>query len=87
MASGLIAVTGATGGVGGRVAERLAARGIPQRLIVRDSARAPKLDGAEVREATGYEARDEMRRALDGVHTLFLVPAHESEDRVAVHAG
>jgi uncharacterized protein YbjT (DUF2867 family) len=39
-----------------------------------------------VREAAGYEAGEQMRRALDGVDTLFLVPAHEAERRVEVHA-
>jgi uncharacterized protein YbjT (DUF2867 family) len=39
--SELIAVTGATGQVGGRVARRLSDRGIVQRLVVRDPARAP----------------------------------------------
>jgi NAD(P)H dehydrogenase (quinone) len=84
--SGLIGVTGATGGVGGRVARRLADRGVRQRLVVRDESRAPQLGGAEVRVASGYAARDEMRSALEGVGTLFLIPAHETRDRVAEHA-
>jgi NAD(P)H dehydrogenase (quinone) len=83
--SGIIAVTGATGGVGGRVARRLAERGVAQRLVVRDPSRAPALAGAEVRQASGYENGEEMRRALEGADTLFLVPAHEHPDRVAVH--
>ena len=37
------ALTGATGAVGGRVAARLAGRGSPVRLIVRDPGRAPRL--------------------------------------------
>jgi len=40
-----LAVTGATGALGGRVVRALADLGIPQRLIVRDAGRAPKLDG------------------------------------------
>jgi NAD(P)H dehydrogenase (quinone) len=83
---GLVGVTAATGGVGGRVARRLDERGVAQRLVVRDESRAPELPGAEVRVASGYEAGDEMRRALDGVETLFLIPAHETRDRVSVHA-
>jgi len=39
----LIAVTGATGELGGRVAARLAKLGIAQRLVVRDPKRAPRL--------------------------------------------
>src|SRR5215213_7050237 len=81
---GLIAVTGATGGLGGRVARRLAGRGVGQRLVVRDAARAPELDGAEVAEAT-YGDGEAMRRALDGVATLLLVSASEAADRVRLH--
>jgi NAD(P)H dehydrogenase (quinone) len=81
----LIAVTGATGEVGGRVARRLADRGVSQRLLVRDASRAPALAGAEVREFPGYHAGEELRAALQDVHTLFLVPAAEAPDRVEQH--
>jgi NAD(P)H dehydrogenase (quinone) len=80
-----IGVTGASGEVGRRVAARLAERGARQRLIVRDPSRAPAIEGAEVRQASSYGARDEMRAALEGVGTLFLVPAAESADRVDQH--
>jgi hypothetical protein len=40
---------------------------------------------AEVRVASGYAATDEMRAALDGVHTVFLIPARESANRLAEH--
>jgi NAD(P)H dehydrogenase (quinone) len=83
--SDLIAVTGPTGVVGGRVARRLAHLGVALRLVVRDPARAPELPGAEVRVSSAYGAGEEMRAALAGVATLFLVPAHESADRVAQH--
>jgi uncharacterized protein YbjT (DUF2867 family) len=73
----VIAVTGATGFVGRRTAERLCA----PRLIVRDASRAT----GDVRQASSYGARDEMRAALEGVHTMFLVPAEESQDRVDQH--
>ena len=85
MTDGLIAVTAATGGMGGRVARRLAQRGVPQRLVVRDAGRAPQLAEAEVAAAAGYEAPAEMEAALDGVDTLFLVPANETADRVDRH--
>jgi NAD(P)H dehydrogenase (quinone) len=62
----LIAVTGATGEVGSRVAARLAAAGARQRLIVRDAGRAQHIDGAEITVASGYIAGDEMRAALEG---------------------
>jgi uncharacterized protein YbjT (DUF2867 family) len=80
-----IAITGASGFVGGHTAARLAARGIRTRLIVRDAARAPALDGAEVRVASAYGARAEMTAALEGIRTVFLVPAHETADRVEQH--
>src|SRR6266852_4403479 len=68
----LIGVTGSTGQLGGRVATRLAALGRPQRLLVRNIARAPQLSGAEVVQAS-YEDGPSMRTALSGVQTLFLV--------------
>jgi NAD(P)H dehydrogenase (quinone) len=81
----LIAVTGATGEVGGRVAGRLAERGVEQRLVVRDPSRAPELGGAEVRQASNYEAREEMVAALRGAETLFLVSGEEARNRIDQH--
>jgi NAD(P)H dehydrogenase (quinone) len=82
--AGVIAVTGATGGLGGRVARRLAGRGVRQRLVVRDPARAPALAGAEV--ATGsYDDREGLRRAFEGARTLFMVSASEDPDRMRLH--
>jgi len=81
----LIAVTGATGAVGTRLAARLATAGARQRLVVRAPARAPRLAGAEVRQASGYGAGEEMRAALEGADVLFLMPAAEAPDRVEQH--
>jgi NAD(P)H dehydrogenase (quinone) len=81
---GTIAVTGATGRLGSRVARILADRGVPQRLIVRDPSRAPRLEGAEVAVAS-FEDETALRAALTGVRTLFLVSAHESADRMPEH--
>jgi uncharacterized protein YbjT (DUF2867 family) len=81
---GLVAVTGAAGRVGGRVARQLADAGLAQRLLVRDAARAPVLDGAEVAVAA-YSDTDAVRRALDGVETVLMVSAAESRDRVTQH--
>jgi NAD(P)H dehydrogenase (quinone) len=83
--AGLIAVTGASGEVGGRVARRLAERGAAQRLVIRDPSRAPELEGAELRQASNYEARDEMEAALKGAETLFLVSGEEARNRVDQH--
>ena len=79
-----IAVTGATGDLGGRVARELAAQGVKQRLIVRDPSAAPHLNGADVAVAA-YEDSEAMATALDGVGTLLLVSAHESPQRVSLH--
>jgi NAD(P)H dehydrogenase (quinone) len=82
----VIAVTGATGEVGGRVAGHLAERGLEQLLVVRDRSRAPEFERAEVRKAPrGYGDLEDMKRALDGAETLFLVPAAEAADRIDQH--
>jgi uncharacterized protein YbjT (DUF2867 family) len=86
MTSPSLAVTGATGGLGGRVAARLAERGVPQRLVVRDPARAPRLDQAEVVAAAGgYADGPGLAAAVHGVDTLFLVSAAEAADRLSQH--
>ncbi len=79
-----LAVTGSTGSVGGAVARHLAGAGVPQRLLVRDVTRAPRLDGSSV-VACSYSDRDASVRALTGVHTLFMVSASESADRLDQH--
>ena len=73
----MLAVTGATGEVGGRVAVHLARLGLPQRLIVRDPSRAPSLPGAEVFQVASYGDPAAMGRALSAVDTMFLVSAHD----------
>lgn len=79
-----IAVTGATGRLGGRVARLLAERGIAQRLAVRSPDRAPALpDAVAVRCA--YDRPDQVRSALDGVGTVLMVSGSETPDRVEQH--
>ena len=53
-----IAVSGATGVVGGAVARLLSERGLATRLVVRQPARAPSLAHSEVRRASSYGAAD-----------------------------
>jgi uncharacterized protein YbjT (DUF2867 family) len=84
MVADLLGVTGAGGGVGGRVARRLAAMGRPQVLIVRHPSQAPDLPGAHVRLAS-YQDTAAMRSALDGVRTLLMVSGREAPDRVDHH--
>jgi NAD(P)H dehydrogenase (quinone) len=83
----MIAVTGATGSLGRRVAARLAAAGdVPLRLVVRDAGRAPELAGAEVvANPGGYADEAGLVAALSGADTLYLVSAAEAEDRLQQH--
>ncbi|MFE0733162.1 SDR family oxidoreductase [Streptomyces antibioticus] len=79
-----LVVTGATGRLGGRVARRLAERGVPQRLLVRSPGRAPELPGATV-SAADFGDREAVVRGLTGAETVLMVSASESADRPAVH--
>jgi uncharacterized protein YbjT (DUF2867 family) len=80
-----IVVTGATGKVGGDIARRLAAAGVPQRLLVRDPTRAPQLDGAEVVRGD-YTDPESVREALRPGDRVFMVATHQGvEDRIASH--
>jgi uncharacterized protein YbjT (DUF2867 family) len=81
----LLAVTGATGAIGGRVARSLAQQGAELRLVVRDPSRAPEV-GADVAQAS-YDDGDALRAAFDGAHTLFFVSASEDANRVRLHTG
>lgn len=81
----MIVVTGASGVVGGLVAQELAARGEPIRLLVRDAGRAPALPGAEVVEAD-YGDPDALARALAPGGRVFMVSMHQGpEARVPMH--
>src|SRR5438309_214604 len=75
-----IAVTGATGALGARVADRVAAGAAAAdaavRLVVRDATRAPRLPGAAItefpggysdREGFAAEAEDRLRQHLTAV--------------------
>jgi NAD(P)H dehydrogenase (quinone) len=73
-----LAVTGSTGVLGRSIAEGLAARGLEQRLVVRDPARAPQLPGAQVAQVASYADPRGMGKALAGIETLFFVSAHDS---------
>ncbi|WP_267423364.1 MULTISPECIES: SDR family oxidoreductase [unclassified Curtobacterium] len=79
-----IAITGATGNIGGAVARALAADGVPFRMVVRDPARAPELPDTDVRTATFADA-DASRAALEGVDLLLMVSGAEAKDRLEQH--
>ena len=84
MADGVIAVTGATGKLGSRVARLLVDRGARVRLVVRTSSSPPAGLG-EVVSTGGYRDEDGMRAALRGCSTLFLVSGREAADRLQQH--
>jgi uncharacterized protein YbjT (DUF2867 family) len=78
-----LAITGATGHVGGAAARLLGPA--VDRLVVRDAARAPRIDGdPEVRVAQ-YADEAAMRAALEGVDVLLLVSGAEARDRLEQH--
>lgn len=88
--SGPIAVTGASGLLGSKLAFRLASEGAPQRLVVRSPDRAPSLaeeplPESEIAVASGYADADAMTAAFRGTETVFLVSAREAPDRVTDH--
>ncbi|TMR14394.1 SDR family oxidoreductase [Nonomuraea turkmeniaca] len=76
--------TGATGRLGGRIAARLAAAGVEQRLVSRNAGRVPSLDRATAVSAD-YGDPEAMRRALDKATTVLFVSASESADRLDRH--
>jgi NAD(P)H dehydrogenase (quinone) len=80
----LIAVTGSTGQLGGRVARRLSDLGVEQRLLVRDPARAPELTSAHIATAD-YADGVAVRTALADIETVFMVSAAETPERVKQH--
>jgi uncharacterized protein YbjT (DUF2867 family) len=81
----VIVVTGSTGKVGRLVAEELSRRGVAQRLLVRDPARAPSLPGADVVQADYGDAGSLARALLPG-DVVFMVSLHEGpERRVPLH--
>lgn len=73
----MIAVTGATGELGNRVATRLSRLGLSQRLIVRDPARAPRIPGADIALVSSYLDGTAMRCALKGINKVLLVSARD----------
>ncbi|MCL3778717.1 MULTISPECIES: SDR family oxidoreductase [unclassified Actinomyces] len=79
----VIAVTGATGRVGGAVAARLHDAGLGPRLIVRDATRAPAW--ADNVAVTTYGDREAGPVALAGVDVLLMVSASEAADRLEQH--
>jgi uncharacterized protein YbjT (DUF2867 family) len=80
-----VAVTGATGAIGGRVCRHLAAAGVPVRMVARDPAWCPDVPGATIALAASYADGEALRAALTGVRSMLLVSGREAEDRVEQH--
>ncbi len=78
-----IAITGATGHVGGRAARLLGPA--VTRLLVRDPARAPRIDGDPEVAAVTYDDFDAAWSALTGIDVLLMVSGAESQHRRAQH--
>ena len=83
----MIVVTGASGRVGGLVAQELARRRVPFRAVTRNVERLPDLGGAEIALA-GYDEPDALLDALEPGDRVFMVSMHEPpERRIVLHRG
>ena len=83
----MIVVTGASGRVGGLVAQELTRRGVPFRAVTRNVERLPDLGGAEIALA-GYDEPDALLDALEPGDRVFMVSMHEPPDRrIVLHRG
>ena len=78
-----LAITGASGHIGGTAARLLGDR--VDRLILRDPSRAPHIDGDPEVRVAAYADAAAMRAALEGVDVLLLVSGAEAQDRLEQH--
>ncbi|WP_455229070.1 SDR family oxidoreductase [Kingella denitrificans] len=79
-----LAITGASGNIGGMVARHLSTRGLPLILPLRNPAKAPDLPNCEARRFA-YGDLELAKQALNGVDVLFMVSAAESPTREQEH--
>jgi len=92
----MIVITGATGHIGGRAAELVAASGKAFRMTSREPSRLPEIPGAEKARAD-YEDPESLKEAFRGVKQAFIVSGYAPEGEraqghinaidAAVHAG
>lgn len=86
MSGSTIAVTGATGALGSRVAAVLAGHGAQLLLLGRHLGQLPELPGAERRGSAVYDDEPAMQAALEGAETLVLVSSRPTGRRLEEHA-
>lgn len=79
-----IAVSGATGQIGGRVARLLDAAGESQRLVLRDPSRSP-VAGVETAVIKDYADFDALVTALRGTGPVLMISGMEAVDRLDQH--
>ena len=81
----MILITGASGNLGGRVADLLSEKEQSLRLMVRDMNEAPQLPKAEVVEAN-YDDPDSLDHAFSGIDAAFVVSVHAKPmERALLH--
>lgn len=84
----MILVTGATGGLGGAVVDRLLERidAADVAILARDPAKAEDLAGRGVSVHTGdYDDTASLARAMDGVDRVVMVASNQPQRRVQQH--
>lgn len=80
----VLALTGVTGALGGAIAARFAADGVPFRSVARTPSKVPPEFAADVRAAE-YGDRAAVEAALAGADTVLMVSGSESADRLDQH--
>lgn len=85
----MIAILGATGNVGGKIAALLAAKNEPMRMIARSGDRLKKLVGKNVVAFTGDVGNSEfLGKALTGVDAVFtMIPPNPTAPEFLGYAG
>ena len=78
-----ILVTGVTGLFGGEVARQLDAKGLPFRVLVRDSSRAPRFSQSAEISVGDFADPATLTDALFGIEKLFLATYDQPE--IIVH--
>jgi uncharacterized protein YbjT (DUF2867 family) len=82
----MILVTGASGKVGSEAVRLLGAQHQPARALVRDTSRAPRVEGVEI--VTGdFERPDTLDAAMRGIETVILVSPAVPAQEIAVIDG